>query len=90
MRLSVEWEPRHLWVGVYWDVRHVRLGPTWTMSAWGDTGRDVIEQMVRDSGLQTDAETRLELHVWVCLVPCVPLHLVCTLVSTEAPPATHD
>jgi hypothetical protein len=49
--ITLRFEPRDLWVGVFWDVRPASYG-----TAVGHVSAD--------------------LHVYVCLVPCFPVHFI--------------
>jgi len=49
MKVSVQWEPRDLWVGAYWDVTINSGEFGYYDGRWFD--------------------------VWLCLVPCVPIHV---------------
>jgi len=50
-RLSLIWEPRDCWVGVYW---------TWKTGVYSDPEPTITR----------------ELHIFLCLVPCLPVHLI--------------
>jgi hypothetical protein len=44
IRLSIEWEPRDWWIGLYWTTK--------------------------------TTSNRREWHYYLCLLPCLPLHIV--------------
>ena len=63
MKARIEFEPRNLWVGVYW--RRIRC--RWICD---DDQSKVYNALLLPREVQ-------RLHVYLCLVPCFPLHIVC-------------
>jgi hypothetical protein len=59
--VTIHWEPRDCWIGVYWT--------------WKATGYHTAYGLVR-----------WEWHLYVCLVPCLPIHLIWGQVEREDAP----
>lgn len=69
VRLEVVW--RDLWVGVFWR-KKAYPDPSCPVVAWRG-GRVVEGRML------------VRYDVWVCLVPCLPIHLSWERPSWESP-----
>lgn len=70
--LRFEIRPQDCWVGVYWKVSWELLGPEWRLRTDDAASAG---QLPRLAPRPTDAELTRRLDLWVCLLPCLPLHL---------------
>jgi hypothetical protein len=67
-----EWVPADLWVGVFRKWRTETVESERWRQVWVATGPVTA---VRQPRGETTLYCRRRLDVWVCLIPCLPLHL---------------
>ena len=60
------WRHRGLWVGVHWEPRDCWIGAYWTYK------HGTMQTTDGEPVLHWDREW----HLYVCLLPCVPIHVV--------------
>lgn len=69
VQLRVEWQLRDLWVGAYWK-----------RTKWWGGFRHPDDEVRLARGESVSAVQERDAHhcfdLWVCLLPCVPIHLV--------------
>lgn len=75
--VRVKWEPRDLWVGVFWD-RGWQYPTDWIREGHA---RHMLKFLPPD---QVSGMAR-RLDVYVCLVPCLPIHFTWASVERGTP-----
>ena len=70
MKVRLEWQRRDCWVGWFWKVSHPMMVAHQKVEA--EEGR-AIHYWSPIAGLSGEPMTQYDL--WVCLIPCVPIHL---------------
>lgn len=67
------WEPRDLWIGMFWDYKPLAYddGKGVKFDASGD---QAFLQMAASLGVAS-SPPRPRLDLWICLLPCLPLHV---------------
>jgi hypothetical protein len=67
VRLRLEFEPRDLWIGAFWKREAIREAVPLKGESMFGTPYDGVGFIGRSVRVKTD--------IWICVVPCVALHL---------------
>lgn len=76
MKIRLEFKLQDMWIGAYWK-KELEIGfrdMTWIGIS---DGRKTFENIAvtKDGKLYYDIIRRWYQHIWICVVPCLPIHI---------------